>query len=297
MAELGLGDHFHDELLFEPLEEEDEDDVKRRFEEIRHREQAAVRSWRSLPEHSQDLSPETVRCLELGKFGSIAYRVRTWPPPKGCDIVVTGGVLWDAALVLCKYMERETDRALAFSHESKMACVSSVVGRRVIELGAGLGLPSLVAQKLGAKEVVATDMAVNLDLLRQNIGLNITTGDDIGDVSLHATALCWGDSDVIGALTAPGKFDTILCSDVIYNDCALSPLTETILALSGLGTIVLTCCEHRFEGAPRFYALLEEVGFEVSAVPWTEMHQTYRHETIHLYRSVLTKPHRPSPTN
>jgi 2-polyprenyl-3-methyl-5-hydroxy-6-metoxy-1,4-benzoquinol methylase len=53
-----------------------------------------------------------------------------------------GSVVWRGAVVLCELLARR--RAL-------------VAGRRVLELGAGVGLVALVAARLGAASVLATD--------------------------------------------------------------------------------------------------------------------------------------------
>jgi predicted nicotinamide N-methyase len=62
-----------------------------------------------------------------------------------------GSVVWRGAVVLCELLARR--RAL-------------VAGRRVLELGAGVGLVALVAARLGAASVLATDAPGAEDVLR-----------------------------------------------------------------------------------------------------------------------------------
>lgn len=45
--------------------------------------------------------------------------------------------------------------------------------KRVLELGAGLGLPSMVATRCKANFVLATDQKLAIPLLRENIELNV----------------------------------------------------------------------------------------------------------------------------
>lgn len=65
--------------------------------------------------------------------------------------------VWDSAIVLSKYFERLGSSVLS--------------GKRVIELGAGCGLVTVVAARLGA-DCTATDMEPNLPLLDENCTLN-----------------------------------------------------------------------------------------------------------------------------
>ena len=61
---------------------------------------------------------------------------------------------WDGGKVLARYLEQ--------------SCSSEVAGQVVVELGAGTGLVSLVAARLGAAGVAATDLAHGMDLLKHN---------------------------------------------------------------------------------------------------------------------------------
>lgn len=76
-------------------------------------------------------------------------------------------------------------------------------GRRVVELGCGLGLPSLVAAARGAR-VLATDWAPDaLDLLRRNAARN--------GLALDVALARWDDPGAFG-----GGFDLALAADVLY---------------------------------------------------------------------------------
>jgi predicted nicotinamide N-methyase len=78
-------------------------------------------------------------------------------------------------------------------------------GARVVELGCGLGLPSLVAAAGGGR-VLATDWSQDaLDLLRRNARLN--------EVRLRTERVEWGSAE---GLVAEGPFDLVLAADVCY---------------------------------------------------------------------------------
>ena len=87
-----------------------------------------------------------------------------------------------------------------------------LAGSRVLELGCGLGLPSLVAAARGAV-VVATDWAADaISLLARNAARNA--------VELNAVVADWRDSSAL----PPGRFDLILAADVLYEDRNAAPL-------------------------------------------------------------------------
>ncbi|XP_038634198.1 protein-lysine methyltransferase METTL21D isoform X3 [Scyliorhinus canicula] len=73
-----------------------------------------------------------------------------------------GCVVWDAALVLAKYLETS-----AFYR----ANLHSFTGKSVVELGSGTGLVGLMASVLGA-HVTVTDLEELQDLLNTNINDN-----------------------------------------------------------------------------------------------------------------------------
>lgn len=86
-------------------------------------------------------------------------------------------------------------------------------GARVVELGCGLGLPSLAAARAGGR-VLATDWAAPaLDLLRDNAARN--------DAHLELTRVDWTEP---GDLVARAPFDLVLAADVLYERRNLPPL-------------------------------------------------------------------------
>jgi predicted nicotinamide N-methyase len=91
------------------------------------------------------------------------------------------------------------------------ALPSSLAGVRIVELGCGLGIPSLVAAARGA-DVTAVDWAADaIALLRDNAARN--------DITLTTAVADWR--------TFAGSFDLALAADVLYEQ-------RNIAALLGL---------------------------------------------------------------
>ena len=92
--------------------------------------------------------------------------------------------------------------------------------RRVLELGCGLGLPALVAARLGA-EVVATDWAGDaIALLERNAARNGT--------KVTAVTADWREPERFVAL---GPFDLVLAADVLYEERNAEPILALLEAL------------------------------------------------------------------
>jgi predicted nicotinamide N-methyase len=88
-----------------------------------------------------------------------------------------------------------------------------VTGLRVVELGCGLGVPSLVAAARGA-EVTATDWAVDaIDLLRENAARNT--------LDLRVEVRDWREPWT-------ERFDLVLAADVLYERRNVEPLLERL---------------------------------------------------------------------
>ena len=93
------------------------------------------------------------------------------------------------------------------------SALPAVAGRRVVELGCGLGLPSLVAAALGA-EVTATDWAADaVELLQENAARN--------GLALRAEVRDWREP-------WPERFDIALAADVLYERRKVEPLLERL---------------------------------------------------------------------
>ena len=117
-----------------------------------------------------------------------------------------------------------------------------VRGKKILEVGAGLGLPSFAIAHL-AREVIVTDHASEAVAL---INKNIT---HLCINNMKSMCLDWNDfPDTISA-------DTILLSDVNYAPGAFGPLLTLIEKLMGEGAVIIIATPERIMAAPFVEAL------------------------------------------
>jgi predicted nicotinamide N-methyase len=116
--------------------------------------------------------------------------------------------------------------------------VPEVSGLRVVELGCGLGLPSLVAAAKGAR-VTATDWSPDaIDLLRENASRN--------GLELRAEVRDWREP-------WNDRFDLALAADVLYERRNVEPVLERLRELAPEALVALA-------GRPYEDAFLERAG-------------------------------------
>ena len=149
-----------------------------------------------------------------------------------------------------------------------------LAGARVLELGCGLGLPSLVAASAGAA-VTATDWYPEaLEFVRRN-------GAEAG-VDLTTRMLDWFDPDA--AREADGPYDLIAGADVLYEDRNGEALAALIpVLLSPGGEVLIT--DPRRPNARTLLQPLNEAGWSLRTDE--VRHGARRDETgaiVHLHR-------------
>jgi nicotinamide N-methyltransferase len=164
-------------------------------------------------------------------------------------------VMWDAGYVLARHLDGLDGRLGGLLDRAS-----------VVELGAGLGLPSIVAALGGASKVVATDGdAQCLPLLAANA--------ERAGASLSAHALPWEDAAAgraVELLNGGRRFDVVLAADVVYagNAGAWRALLNVLRALAAPGTAVLLAQTIRLgDSHAAFLRLARSRGFEVETLP------------------------------
>ncbi len=150
-------------------------------------------------------------------------------------------VLWDAAVALARHVGGRADR---------------VADLDVIELGCGLGLPSIVAARCGGR-VLATDFHPDCGaFLRRNAAAN--------EVELDFSELDWAAIPP----DAP-RFDVVLASDVIYHTGSRSLLVAAAARLCRPGGRILFADPGR-DGLQDAINRFAEAGFRHELVPVDE---------------------------
>ena len=136
-----------------------------------------------------------------------------------------------------------------------IAARDGVAGLRILELGAGTGLASAAAARLGA-DVVATDVSdISLELLRR-----------AADGTFGVRRLDFTDADAVAAL---GDFDIIVAADTLYEE-AIARATARVVRASRGACIVVD--PGRPDGRRAFLDELRGVGrFEPVAVSAEEL--------------------------
>ena len=151
-----------------------------------------------------------------------------------------GVVLWPAAI------------ALAHEVATRPA---EFTGRPVLELGAGTGLPGIVAASLGARVVQTDRQELAMAVCRQN-------GERNGVGGIEYRLVDWAEWD------DPVRYDWIIGSDILYADSLHAPLRRIFESSLAPGGRVLLADPFR---ADSFHLLdaLEAAGWSVRLTRWT----------------------------
>jgi predicted nicotinamide N-methyase len=159
--------------------------------------------------------------------------------------------LWPSGIVLARHAERLVG-----------------AGERVVELGCGLGLPSLAAALAGA-QVLATDWSPDaLALLQRNAREN--------GAALETAAVRWDDA---GVIAASGPWDVVLAADVVYERRNVAPLAALLPRLVAGGRVLLAD-----PGRPAAKELLAELA------TWTSEELPADSDHPRVTTTVLRKP-------
>ncbi|MDP9481406.1 MAG: protein N-lysine methyltransferase family protein [Actinomycetota bacterium] len=162
--------------------------------------------------------------------------------------------MWPSAIALARHL-----------HERDLA------GTRAIELGCGVGLPTVVALARGARVLATDHYEPALDFAAHNARANLGREPE--------TALLDWRTPEIGGL---GTFELVLGADLLYerpNAVALADLVPRLLAPNG----EIVFADPRRDTAPMFLEMMEERGFELDTRE-TTVEQAGRAVRVSLHR-------------
>ena len=183
----------------------------------------------------------------------------------------TGVVVWDAAIVLTKYLETISEK---------------LKGSKIVELGAGTGAVGLSAAVLGAASVILTDQEELVEFLNHNIDLNKDILGQENDVV--AMPLKWGDNDQIkSALKRIEAVKYILVSDCVFYQESVEDLVETLYVLADDATEVILTYEERdsqikLDVMKLFFEKMKS-HFSWLKIPHAEHHPDYQSPDIQIF--------------
>ena len=143
--------------------------------------------------------------------------------------------LWPSARALARWLSRRDLR-----------------GKRILELGCGVGLPAAVALSRGADVVVSDQYEAAMDFAVHNARENVGR-------ELETFMLDWRRPELNGV----GRFDLIIAADVLYealSGLALAEIVPQLLAPQG----EVVFADPRRNTAPVFVDGMEERDFESS---------------------------------
>jgi predicted nicotinamide N-methyase len=141
--------------------------------------------------------------------------LRVWQPRESADLPDAGAVEWAP---LAPYWSVLWRSGVALARELD---AMKLRGLRVVELGCGLAVPSLVAARGGAV-VLATDACPEaLALVARNAREN--------GVSVDTAAVEWAEA---GELAARAPFDLVLAADVLYERAGVASLLSLLPRLA-----------------------------------------------------------------
>ena len=172
--------------------------------------------------------------------------------------------LWPSAVALAHYLAKHLNLA----------------DRRVLELGCGLGLVSVVAALQGARVLCTDHEAAALAFARQNARGNACRGMRFRLVDWCQPAL-------------RRRYDCMLASDVIYEARSFGPLVSLLQRYLARGGMAVLAEPGRANTCP-FFTLLRQRGFTYrrhsQRVQWDGAHRIYIYVIRHARAAVLTLP-------
>eukprot|EP00927_Polykrikos_kofoidii_P055132 TRINITY_DN49431_c0_g1_i1.p1 TRINITY_DN49431_c0_g1~~TRINITY_DN49431_c0_g1_i1.p1 ORF type:complete len:988 (+),score=167.95 TRINITY_DN49431_c0_g1_i1:50-3013(+) len=230
--------------------------------------------------------------------------------PQRADGRATGTALWEGSFVLAEWLSRlgpqlhlaaQAPGGVGDLVPHKWQLEQKTLRKRAtntksnltgVELGAGLGLPSIVAARLGLRMVATDGDDAVLELLHGNAERSGPPPCCEGSLAVKkllwgpeasTAALGLGDSDGNSVKDIGKSPDLLLAADVVYandREALTEDLVTTMLHLCGEDTLILVANVRRFpvnhpKGEGRFFARLEHL-FERAELPQHCLHKDFQ---------------------
>jgi predicted nicotinamide N-methyase len=187
-----------------------------------------------------------------------------------------GAMIWPSSIVVCRYFE------LVLCPKQKKS--KPLKGKRILEIGAGVGLAGLACALMGANVLLTDSQPEVLEFLDENVALN--------ELKKQARTglLDWGDKKFHQRNAT--KYDFIILADLLYPETgAGNGLVDTLLAHTTKDTEIIMAYQHR--GCEKCLAFFDEMEAANFAVEKLELPKVVRNEldsrsckVVQLYRMV-----------
>jgi predicted nicotinamide N-methyase len=141
--------------------------------------------------------------------------LRLLQPREAAELPDVGGVEWAPVVPYWSVLWRS---GVALAREIDRAALA---GLRVVELGCGLGVPSIAAARAGAAVLATDGCAEALGVVARNAELN--------EVPIETVTVDWARPD---ELVGRGPFDLALAADVLYDRAGVAPLLSMLPRLA-----------------------------------------------------------------
>ena len=170
-----------------------------------------------------------------------------------------GAHVWNSGLVLAQWLCQERARLLSSQIDGND--VGGSYPKRILEIGSGCGVASIVASRLGAA-VIATDLPPVLPLLLYNVKANVKSKDgnalytvkessnsqddtQVQSGSCRVSPLDWANTYNAESM---GMYDVVLAADVLYGPAAYASLLHVLDSLVAQGGLAIIALSHRDHG-------------------------------------------------
>uniref|UniRef100_A0A7R9Z8M0 Calmodulin-lysine N-methyltransferase n=1 Tax=Chlamydomonas euryale TaxID=1486919 RepID=A0A7R9Z8M0_9CHLO len=184
-----------------------------------------------------------------------------------------GTTVWDASIVLAKYLEKNMRKG-EFSRPR-------LKGKRVLELGAGMGLGGMAFALLDAN-VVLTDTVDVVPLLKRNCEANLGCG------TVQVRELDWYQPDQVLPLNPP--FDYVIAADCIYHEHIVEQFHRTVMDVTNDKSIVLVVNELRSHSVHSAFMSAFEPTHVIKIIPHSKMDDFFQHPNIQIFYMKKLKP-------
>jgi predicted nicotinamide N-methyase len=141
--------------------------------------------------------------------------LRLWQPKESAELPDAGAVEWAPIAPYWSVLWRS---GVALARELDGVALR---GLRVVELGCGLGVPSIAAARAGAAVLATDSCSEALTLVARNASVN--------GLRVETATVDWGQPD---ELLGRAPFDAVLAADVLYEETAVAPLLSLLPRLA-----------------------------------------------------------------